>query len=189
MERAGRRLPRLAPVEDESGSEPARGHTRARLTGLKRRGLELTMANTPKKVKDPTEVALSAIQEALNISDVSGAEGSQGSMRGDGTPPSMPTGTPGFGDNFELRPGPASERPAFDANDPPPLIARRPAANDDRETIGQLLQAIQKGRPSRLLPTVFTAVWVVGCGLLALGFWSSLQSVIGQNGGILILAG
>ncbi|MVZ42965.1 hypothetical protein, partial [Escherichia coli] len=27
------------------------------------------MANTPKKVKDPTEVALSAIQEALNISD------------------------------------------------------------------------------------------------------------------------
>ena len=28
------------------------------------------MANNPKKVKDPTEVALSAIQEALNISDV-----------------------------------------------------------------------------------------------------------------------
>ena len=27
------------------------------------------MANNPKKVKDPTEVALSAIQEALNIGD------------------------------------------------------------------------------------------------------------------------
>ncbi len=27
------------------------------------------MANNPKKVKDPTEVALSAIQEALNIAD------------------------------------------------------------------------------------------------------------------------
>ena len=27
------------------------------------------MANTPKKAKDPTEVALSAIQEALNISE------------------------------------------------------------------------------------------------------------------------
>ena len=27
------------------------------------------MANNPKKVKDPTEVALSAIQEALNISE------------------------------------------------------------------------------------------------------------------------
>ena len=35
------------------------------------------MANTPKKVKDPTEVALSAIQEALNISD-----GSTGDIRG-----------------------------------------------------------------------------------------------------------
>ena len=30
------------------------------------------MANTPKKVKDPTEVALSAIQEALNIDGASG---------------------------------------------------------------------------------------------------------------------
>ena len=30
------------------------------------------MANTPKKVKDPTEVALSAIQEALNIGDAFG---------------------------------------------------------------------------------------------------------------------
>ena len=29
------------------------------------------MANNPKKVKDPTEVALSAIQEALNISESS----------------------------------------------------------------------------------------------------------------------
>ena len=29
------------------------------------------MANTPKKVKDPTEVALSAIQEALNIEALS----------------------------------------------------------------------------------------------------------------------
>lgn len=27
------------------------------------------MANNPKKIKDPTEVALSAIQEALNIPD------------------------------------------------------------------------------------------------------------------------
>ena len=32
------------------------------------------MANNPKKVKDPTEVALSAIQEALNISDVPAAD-------------------------------------------------------------------------------------------------------------------
>src|ERR1700710_2967568 len=47
-----------------------------------KRGLRLNMANNPKKVKDPTEVALSAIQEALNISDVP-VDTSRGSMRGD----------------------------------------------------------------------------------------------------------
>ena len=40
------------------------------------------MANNPKKVKDPTEVALSAIQEALNISDAT-ADNTRGSVRGD----------------------------------------------------------------------------------------------------------
>ncbi|MET0221325.1 MAG: hypothetical protein ABW213_11770, partial [Tardiphaga sp.] len=149
------------------------------------------MANNPNQVKDPTEVALSAIQEALNISDASASEQSQGSARGDGAPPSMPTGTPAF-DNFELRPGATQDRQTtFDAMDPPPLIARRPA-NDDRETIGQILQAIQQGRPSRsvyTLATLFAAVWIVGCGLLTLGFLPSLQGAIGQNGGVLILAG
>ena len=33
------------------------------------------MANNPKKVKDPTEVALSAIQEALYISDTTADTG------------------------------------------------------------------------------------------------------------------
>ena len=37
------------------------------------------MANNPKKVKDPTEVALSAIQEALNISDGAAADSARSS--------------------------------------------------------------------------------------------------------------
>ena len=43
----------------------------------------------------------------------------------------------------------------------------RRAANDDRETIGQILQAIQKGRPARnvyTLATLFAGVWIVGAG-------------------------
>ena len=44
------------------------------------------MANNPKKVKDPTEVALSAIQEALNISDAPAADNARGSAHGDDTP-------------------------------------------------------------------------------------------------------
>ena len=39
------------------------------------------MANNPKKVKDPTEVALSAIQEALNIGETSGDDNARGSVR------------------------------------------------------------------------------------------------------------
>src|SRR5260370_42439006 len=70
--------------------------------------------------------------------------------------------------------------------------ARR-AANDDRETIGQILQAIQKGRPARnvyTLATIFAGVWLVGAGLLTLSFLPSLQAAIGQgSGGTLVLAG
>src|SRR6202048_3423260 len=49
-----------------------------------KRGLRLNMANNPKKVKDPTEVALSAIQEALNISDA--PAGDRGSVPRDAGP-------------------------------------------------------------------------------------------------------
>src|SRR5260370_28252366 len=70
--------------------------------------------------------------------------------------------------------------------------ARR-AANDDRETIGQILQAIQKGRPARnlyTLATIFAGVWLVGAGLLTVSFLPSLQAAIGQGtGGTLVLAG
>src|ERR1700743_820679 len=67
------------------------------------RGLELNMANTPKKVKDPTEVALSAIQEALNIGDgVMG--GDRGPSRND--EPTVSANTPQFEESpFETRMG------------------------------------------------------------------------------------
>ena len=48
------------------------------------------MANNPKKVKDPTEVALSAIQEALNISDVP-VDTSRSSVRNDAAPAEQPS--------------------------------------------------------------------------------------------------
>src|SRR5262245_37916617 len=56
------------------------------------RGLGLNMANNPKKVKDPTEVALSAIQEALNIGE-QGAE-NRNAIADDIAPPSLPPATP-----------------------------------------------------------------------------------------------
>src|SRR3954464_10143000 len=101
------------------------------------------MANNPKKVKDPTEVALSAIQEALNISDSS--VDPDRTARNDAAPAAQPA-APSFDDpSFDFRAGP--ERPAFEPVEQP--LAPRRAANDDRETIGQILQALQKGRPTR----------------------------------------
>src|SRR3984893_2256397 len=146
------------------------------------------MANNPKKVKDPTEVALSAIQEALNISETSG-DTNRNPARDEVAPP-IPQVTPSYGESaFDTRS--SSDRQMFDTIEEP-RPARR-AANDDRETIGQILHAIQKGRPARnvyTLATLFAGVWVVGCGLLTVSFLPALQAAIGQgSGGVLVLAG
>ena len=53
------------------------------------------MANNPKKVKDPTEVALSAIQEALNISDTT-VDPNRNSIGGELSPPTMPSAAPTY---------------------------------------------------------------------------------------------
>jgi len=145
------------------------------------------MANNPKKVKDPTEVALSAIQEALNISDTS-VDPNRNSVGSDLPPPTGPSAPPAYSETpFDTR---SSDRPVFDPIEEP--RSPRRAANDDRETIGQILQAIQKGRPARgvyTLASIFAAVWIVGCVLLTLSFLPSLQAAMGQSGGVLVLGG
>src|SRR6202047_3108695 len=144
------------------------------------------MANNPKKVKDPTEVALSAIQEALNISDVSVTDNNRGSVRSDAAPAS-PSATPSFEPSFDV----GNDRPIFEPIED--TRAPRRAANDDRETIGQILQAIQKGRPARhvyTLAQLFAGVWILGAALMTFSFLPSLQAAIGQgSGGALALAG
>jgi len=149
------------------------------------------MANNPKKVKDPTEVALSAIQEALNISGDTNADSARASARGEVEPAPPPPAQTFDEPAFDMRAS-APERPMYEPIEEPRVSSRR-AANDDRETIGQMLQAIQKGRPARsvyTLATLFGAVWLIGCGLLTATFWPSLQAAIGQGpGGVLVIAG
>src|ERR1700742_3964640 len=155
------------------------------------------MANNPKKVKDPTEVALSAIQEALNIGDTSSNDSDRDSVHNDSmrsdasaavSPPPV-YNEPSF-DTRDSRPS-TSERPIFEPIEEPRQTRR--AANDDRETIGQVLQALQKGRPARgtfTLAALFTVVWVVGAALLTVSFLPSLKAVIGQgSGGVLAMGG
>src|SRR5690242_12365732 len=119
------------------------------------------MANTPKKVKDPTEVALSAIQEALNISDATADTSRTQSPRAETDADVLPPESMDFGQpSFDDRPV-GNNRPVFDTIEEP--RAPRRAANDDRETIGQLLQALQKGRPARNIytfATIFAGIWL-----------------------------
>jgi hypothetical protein len=117
-----------------SGDDPGfqlAGTSASRPDAYKVRGLRLNMANNPKKVKDPTEVALSAIQEALNISDVS-ADTDRHSIGDELAPPTIPSSTPAYSDSpFDTRP---SDRQSYDQIEEP--RSPRRAANDDRETIG-----------------------------------------------------
>ena len=116
------------------------------------------MANNPKKVKDPTEVALSAIQEALNIGDtrppITQPRIRSRRTRRRAIHRAVRASRP-FHDARSTR-ARRTDRPVFDPIDEP--RAARRAANDDRETIGQILQAIQKGRPARSVYTLATAV-------------------------------
>src|SRR5215217_3785486 len=153
------------------------------------------MANHPKKAKDPTEVALSAIQEALNISDTPPADGARGLVHSDrasvhNDTATSPVSTSSYDESaFDVRQG--ADRQAFEPADEARTTRR--AANDDRETIGQILQAIQKGRPARnvyAIATAFAGVWTLGAALLTISFLPSLQAVIGHgSGGTLVLAG
>ncbi len=105
--------------------------------------------------------------------------------------PPIPSPAASYGDDgFDTRAA-ATDRPAFESSEES-HFTRRPA-NDDRETIGQILQAIQKGRPARnvyTIATLFAGVWILGAGLLTVSFLPSLQAAIGQgSGGTLALAG
>ena len=85
------------------------------------------MANNPQKTQDPTEAALTAIQEALNIR------------------PAAPSPAP---TPSESAPGLESTRDLFHSEEGSDTIGLRAPANDDREQVGLILQALRR-RPSR----------------------------------------
>ncbi|HEY4405798.1 MAG TPA: hypothetical protein VGN55_14225, partial [Xanthobacteraceae bacterium] len=139
------------------------------------------MANTP-KMKDPTEAALSAIQDALNVRD---AEPS-------GTMIAPPIAAMAADDGMSERswPGLRSSKAAktehFEdderrSDDADPL--RRPA-NDDRESIGQILRTLQRrpARTSYLLATVFMVVWVLVGAVLGKVYLPDIQEALGPSG-------
>src|SRR5262245_49127524 len=106
------------------------------------------MANTPKKMKDPTEAALSAIQDALSVRDTPNEPEPAVAP----PPPAAarleePVSEPPW---RTVRTSAPVREEAFDEEVRPPEepgAPRRPA-NDDRESIGQILRTLQR-RPAR----------------------------------------
>jgi Apolipoprotein A1/A4/E domain len=133
------------------------------------------MANNPKKMTDPTEAALSAIQEALNIKDENEAVAGR------------PEGMTDFFSAAADGPGQSaadtefSDGDAIGSRDLSELAAR--AANDDQQSIGQILQSLQRrpARSSYLVATLFSGIWIIGCLALSLAYLSDLHAALGAD--------
>ena len=128
------------------------------------------MANYPKKTIDPTEAALSAIQEALNIRE----DEEQPADRAESVSDFLAGAADG-------RQRPAPPPPAFDQTPDADAIGTRNldtpttrAANDDQQSIGQILHTLQRrpARTSYFVAAVFSAAWVVGCLALSWAYLS-----------------
>src|SRR5215471_7785796 len=143
--RAGRGVPNARPRPPEQRTRPDWCPV------VQGRGREADMANNPRKMKDPTEAALSAIQDALNLRESS----AQAPMRGaETTVAEPPVATdPDFGRRPTRAPAMDEElfRDERDIQLSLPGVeepSQRRAANDDRQSVGQILQALQQ-RPAR----------------------------------------
>ena len=135
------------------------------------------MAMNTKPSQDPTEVALSAIQDALDMTPEprAGFSSPREAVRG-----------PGDDDIFMDHGGGASMH-----EDRGTRSANTLAANDDRANIGQILQALQR-RPSRtpyLVAAAFSAAWIV-CALgLVYGYEGVLQAFAKSGGTVPLVLG
>src|SRR5947208_4843084 len=130
------------------------------------------MANTPKKIKDPTEAALSAIQDALSARDAA-AEAQAAS------PPAPPVSAA-----EELQWPGVSSAPEADGHQAEGQIFSRRAADDDRQSIGNILRALQR-RPagtSYVTATIFAGVWVLAGLVLGWIYLPEMQTALGPTG-------
>ena len=142
------------------------------------------MAKTPNKAKDATEEAMSAIQEALKVRDAE--------MK---SPPAR-VARPANAPDTEIRPDPAirAGRIASSGGDDDLFgemriesEPRRPA-NDDRRSMGQILQGLQSrtSRTGYIAAAIGSVAWIVMVGLLASNVLPDLRNA--ENLGLAILA-
>ena len=132
------------------------------------------MANIPQKTPDLTEDALLAIQEAISATQPERRAAPLAAQAHESEPEQAP---PPAADLF-------NEAPQSDTWDSDGNLTRRPA-NDDRESLGQMLQAMHR-RPARM-PFVFAGVasfiWTAGVLATAYLFRGELQALFADARG------
>src|SRR4051812_25724460 len=133
------------------------------------------MAINPKKIKDPTDTALNAIQEVLSTTDQPGAGRADPVM----DQPPLPPRENRRGNRSAAQ---TADKGLFEGPEADALRAPR-AANDDRQSIGQILQTLQRRPPktSYLVATLFALAWVIGGSVLAFLFLPDLRAVLSQG--------
>ncbi len=125
------------------------------------------MANNPKKLTDPTDEALTAIQQVLSVSDEPREtrasepaesrrrrEPSLAAVRARTQPPTSRSPHQSYGS--AATPNETCSKTRTPSHDDE-LRPSQYAANDDRQSIGQILQTLQQ-RPSKTSYVVATAV-------------------------------
>src|SRR5262249_14900281 len=168
----GRRPEGFAGISRRTRSWRGQGSRLCRCCGPASYEATTDMANPPKKIKDPTEAALSAIQDALSARDAQ-AEAQAGN------PPPPPVNAA-----EELHWTGISSAPGADVHEVEGQIFSRRAANDDRESIGNILRALQR-RPagtSHITATVFAGLWVLAGLILGWMYLPEMRAALGPTG-------
>ena len=139
------------------------------------------MANNPKKIVDPTEAALSAIQEALKVRDDQTEPAGQSHTEHGAASAS----SDGFVDDWHDTPQAPpplriSDQEIGGRNSDPRTFR---AANDDQQSIGQVLQALQNrpARTSYFVAVIFSVAWLIGCAALSWAYLSDLNAAFGPG--------
>jgi hypothetical protein len=139
------------------------------------------MANNPKKIQDPAESALSAIQEALGTSAPQSRPAATAYEPAAYEPAAYEPVAPQVDHRVHTSERDLFESPARTAavDDQPP----RRAANDDRQSIGMILQTLQRHPPktSYVVASVFAFAWVLGGLILAFLYLPDLRAIASQG--------
>ena len=165
------------------------------------------MANNPKRMQDPTEAAMSAIQEALNLREEPPAPAHSAEPASSTSPAADPFANIAaeVAADRPARRRPSRSAPPIDedlflqetvgrAEPAAPVRTRtadveevRPsqrAANDDRQSVGQILQSMQR-RPSRapyMAAFFLSAVWVLLGIVVGLSYFGTDIKAIASQG-------